>query len=130
MIVMLVVMSGIMWIAALRARLSSSYPFIRFPMTKYLFLIVTLNPNEDVRHEAGIRIDSLDPLIHRFPDGPESADLSVDSLEDDGLNGFVEIVSLIKFRVSDGSCISSLIKSKGSGVGLADLIIRRSLSVK
>ncbi len=90
----------------------------------------TLNPNEDVRHEAGIRIDSLDPLIHRFPDGPESADLSVDSLEDDGLNGFVEIVSLIKFRVSDGSCISSLIKSKGSGVGLADLIIRRSLSVK
>ena len=51
------------------------------PYDQVSFSCFYSTPNVDVRHKAGIRIDSLDPLIHRFPDGPESADLSVDSLE-------------------------------------------------
>ena len=70
------------------------------PYDQVSFSCLYSTPNVDVRHKAGIRIDSLDPLIHRFPDG---------------LSGFVGIVSL---------------KSKGSGVRLTDLIIRKSLSVR
>ena len=51
------------------------------PYDQVSFSCLYSTPNVDVRHKAGIRIDSLDPLIHRFPDGPESADLSVDALE-------------------------------------------------
>ena len=55
------------------------HPITLVPYDQVSFSCLYSTPNEDVRHKAGIRIDSPDPLIHRFPDGPESADLSVDS---------------------------------------------------
>lgn len=60
---------------------TSFHPLTPVPYDQVSFSCLDTQPNEDVRHEAGIKIDSLDSLIHRFPDGPESADLSVDSLE-------------------------------------------------
>ena len=66
--------------------LRGSYPIIRFPMTKYLFLILMLiSPGEG----AGVKrkpVDQLPRLIGSpTPDGLESGGLSLDLSGDDGL---------------------------------------------
>ena len=93
---------------------SSSYPLIRFPMTNYLFLILTFIP-----HDEGVKWASVNrlprptsPRISRRSGICRSQPRSSRRRWIARLNDLWVIISLIRPRVGVIPCVSSLIESK------------------
>ena len=101
-------------VTVIRVPSSSSYPIIRFPMTNYLFLILTFIP-----HDEGVKWASVNrlprptsPLISRRSGICRSQPRSSRRRWIARLNDLWVIISLIRLRVGVIPCVSSLIESK------------------